>query len=64
MTDIDMFLMIEESIRGGICNSIHWYAKVNNKHMKGYGKNKESSYLNYYNVNNLFGWAMSQKLLI
>ena len=32
--------------------------------MKGYGKNKESSYLNYCNVNNLFGWAMSQKLLI
>ena len=64
MTDIAMLLMIEESIRGGICNSIHWYAKVNNKYMKGYGKNKESSYLNYCNVNNLFGWAMSQKLLI
>ena len=43
MTDIDMLLMIEEGIRGGICNSIHWYAKVNNKYMKGYGKNKESS---------------------
>ena len=30
--------------------------------MKDYDKIKESSYLNYWNVNNLHGWAMSQKL--
>ena len=37
-------------------------AKANNKCMKGYGKNKESSYLQYWDVNNLFGWTMSQNL--
>ena len=62
LTDIDMLLMAEKGIRDGICHAIHRYAKANNKHMKDYDKNKESSYLNYWDVNNWFGWAMSQKL--
>ena len=32
--------------------------------MKDYDKNKESSYIQYWDVNNLFGWAMSQKLSV
>ena len=46
-----MLLMVE-SIRGGICHSIYRYAKANNKYMKDYDKNKESSYLQYLDVNN------------
>ena len=42
-----MLLMVEKGIRGGICQSIYRYAKANNKYMKYYDKNKESSYLQY-----------------
>ena len=63
ITDADyVLLMIEKGIRGGICHPSHRYAKANNKYMKEYDKNKESSYLQYWNVNNLYGWEMSQKL--
>ena len=34
LTNIDMLLMIEKEIRGGICHAIHRYAKTNNKYMK------------------------------
>ena len=57
-----MLLMVEEGIRGGICHSIHRYAKPNNKYMENYDENKESSYIQYLDANNLYGWAMSQKL--
>ena len=62
LTNVDMLLMVEKGIRGGICHAIHRYAKANNKYMKNYNKNKESSYIQYLDGNNLYGWAMSQKL--
>ena len=57
-----MLLMVEKGIRGGICHSIHRYAKANNKYMKNYDKDMESSYLEYLDANNLYGWLMPQKL--
>ena len=62
LTDVDMLLTVEKGIKGGMCHAIHRYAKVNNKYMKKYNKDKESSYLMYLHANNLYGWAMSQKI--
>ena len=57
-----MILTIEKSIRGGICQATHRHVKANNKYMKNYNKNIESSYMEYLDANNLYGWAMFQKL--
>ena len=38
-----MLLMVEKGIRGRIYHAIHWYEKPDNKYMKDYHKNKESS---------------------
>ena len=62
LTDYDMLLMVEEGIRDGICHSIHRHAKANNKYMNNYNENEESSYIQYLDANNLYGWPMSQKL--
>ena len=57
-----MLLMVEKDITGGICHSSYQYAKANNKYIKNYDRSKESSYLQYWDVINLYGWAMLQKL--
>ena len=59
-----MLNMCEEGIRGGMCQATYRYAKANSKYMKNYDKNKESTYLEYLDANNLYGWAMLQKLPI
>ena len=61
LTENDMLLMLEKGIRGGICHAIHRYAEAN-RYMKNYDKNKESSFIEYLDANNLYGWTMSQKL--
>ena len=55
LTYVDMLLIVEKGI-------IYRYAKANNKYMKNYNKDKEESSLQYLEGNNLYGWAMSQKL--
>ena len=62
IADYDMILMLEKGIRGGICQAIHRYAKANNKYMKNYDKNIESSYIEYLDTNDLDRWGMSQNL--
>ena len=65
LTYIDMLLMVEEGIRRGINHAGHSYTKAINKYMKKYEKNyknKESSYIQYFGANYLYGWSMAGKL--
>ena len=60
--DYDMLMMFERGIRGGISHISKRYAEANNKYMKHYRPDKESSYIQYLDANNLYGWAMTQSL--
>ena len=62
LSDYDMLMMFERGIRGGITHISKRYAEANNKYMKNYNPNKESTFIQYLDANNLYGWAMSQQL--
>ena len=62
ITDIDMENMVQLGMRGGVSTINHRHEKANNRYMKNYEKDKEESYIMYLDANNLYGWAMSQKL--
>ena len=60
-----MLLMFERGIRGGIIQSVHKWAIANNPYMGcKYDPLRPTNYLQYLDVNNLYGWAMSQPLPI
>ena len=63
LTDIYLLLMVEKGIRDGICYTISRYVKAKNKYMKNHDKIK-NHHIKYWDINNLYGWAMSQKLLV
>ena len=58
-----MLLMVEKGIRGGICHAIHQYTTANNEYMRKHSKDKESSYLTYWDANNLYGWTILKNYL-
>ena len=51
-----MVVIVEKGIRREI-----FHGKADNKYMKEYHKNKKRSYLEYWDENNFYDWAMSQK---
>ena len=53
-TEVKLELSTNIDIIGGVCHAVYRYAKAINKYMKDNDKNKESSYLQYWNVNNLY----------
>ena len=62
ISDIDMHLLIEKRMRGGISYIAKKFSKGNNKYMQFHDNSKSSKYIAYLDPNNLYGWAMSQYL--
>ena len=59
ISDIDMYLFIEKGLRGGISYIVKRHSKANNKYIKSYDPTKPSKYVPYLDMNNLYGWGMS-----
>ena len=62
LDDPDMYLMVESGIRGGVSMITKKFAEANNPYLDDYDPSKPVNYLMYLDANNLYGWAMSQKL--
>ncbi|MES9884868.1 MAG: hypothetical protein ABW185_28820, partial [Sedimenticola sp.] len=62
LTDVDQLNMFERGVRGGFSQVSHRHAVANNYYMKDYDPTKPVSYISYLDANNLYGWAMMQKL--
>ena len=63
LSDIDMLLMVEKGIRGGVSMISTRYGKANDKYMgDSFIKKDPSKYIQYFDANNLYGWAMSKSL--
>ena len=58
----DKYLFVEKGLRGGISYIAKGYAKANNKYMNDYEPKKQSTFISYLDINNLYGWVMSEYL--
>ena len=62
ISDIDKYLFIEKGLRRGISYIVNRYAKANKKYMNDYHSKKPSTFITYFDMNTLYGWAMSEYL--
>ena len=61
-SEIDKYLFIEKGPRGGVSYIAKRYAEANNKHMKNHDPKKPSKLITYLDMNNLYGWGLSECL--
>ena len=61
-TDINMVLMTEKGIRGGLTQVVKKHAIANNKYLPIYDKSKKNVVLQYLDANNLYGYVMNKTL--
>ena len=62
ITDVDMYLIVENGIRGGISMISQKFAKANNAYLEDYDPVQPNSHIMYLDAKNLYGWAMLQCL--
>ena len=62
LNDYDMLMFFKKGIRGGMTHIPKRYSEANNKYMKDYNPEKKSKFIQYLDANNLYGWAMPQRL--
>ena len=62
ISDNDKYLFIEKRLRGGISYIAKRYAKANNQYLSNYGPKKPSTFISQLDMNNLYGWSMSEYL--
>ena len=60
ISDIGNYLIIEKELREGISYIANRYAKANSKYMNDYDPKILSIFISYLDMNNLYGWAMSE----
>ena len=58
ISDIDKYLFIEKGLRGRISYIAKRYAKAINKYMNDYDPKKQSAFISYLDMNNLYSWTM------
>ena len=62
ISDVNKYLFIEKRMTGRISYIAKRYAKANNKYINDYDPKKPSTFISYLDMNNLYGWAMSEYL--
>ena len=62
LTDVEKHLFLEKGLKGGVSLITHRKGFANNQYMNNFNSEISSTYIAYYDANNLYGWGMSQSM--